>query len=256
MRPLPTDSSSEGGVECRSNSEEDPDYDVKKLMDWNGDWLPPPEQWSARKGHVSRHFGQGIEHWINGHDEECTKLIAYDLATFHEDGQCKDLVPTYWLMTMIESKPLGNFWKDMPEQPPSAVSDIDPLEFSPYWERYEGEYYEGQPSCFINGLMVPDARVDPDDLENHDPKGVCLASATHRVETIMAGRARDRRRTLLKQKRGPRDFKPVEMMPPMEDRRIRPKSNVYFRPVKPADVEGIAVSAILQPSLMAFVNNT
>jgi hypothetical protein len=63
MKAIPTDSSSDGGVSFNSDSGGDPNYDIKKLMDWNGDWLPPPEQWAARKGHSSRHFGQQIEKW-------------------------------------------------------------------------------------------------------------------------------------------------------------------------------------------------
>jgi len=238
MRALPSDSSSDGGISFRSNSNGDPDYDVKKLMDWNGDWLPPPEQWSARKGHTSRHFGQGIEQWINGHGEDCTEPIKYDAATFYEDGLCKELVPRYWLLPKIENDTLGGFWKKMPTHAPSPISDIDPLEDSPFWERYEDE-----PSCFINGLVVPEARVDPEDIENHDPRGAdILASANDRVRAIDAAKANNRRRTLMKQNRPPRESKVI--MPPMEDRRICPKSNVYFRPVQPTDVEGIAVSTV------------
>ncbi|KAF2827862.1 hypothetical protein CC86DRAFT_289754 [Ophiobolus disseminans] len=232
MRALPSESSSDGGVKCRSNSDGDPDYDVKKLMDWNGDWLPPPEQWSARKGHTSRHFGQGIEVWINDHGDECDKEITYDATTFSDD-LCKELVPRYWLHTMVEQKPLGEFWKCMPSQTPYALSDVDMSEYPPFWERYEDES-----SCFIDGHEVPDARVDPGDIENHDPHGDLLASADVRVKAILEVREGKRRRTLMKQRRPPKEFKPA--MPAMEDRRIQPKSNVYFRPVQPTDVEGIA----------------
>jgi len=71
MKPL-SDDEEEGGVECRSDSNGDPDYDVKKLVDWNGDWIPPPESWMARHAFTDRHFGASIEKWINGHDASCT----------------------------------------------------------------------------------------------------------------------------------------------------------------------------------------
>lgn len=75
MKPI-SDDEEEGGVECRSDSNGDPNYDVKKLVDWNGDWIAPPETWSARHAFTDRHFGAGIEKWINGHDASCTQNLT------------------------------------------------------------------------------------------------------------------------------------------------------------------------------------
>lgn len=71
MKPI-SDDEEDGGIEYKSDSNGDPDYDVKKLMDWNGDWLPPPETWSARHAFTDRHFGASLEKWMNGHDPSCT----------------------------------------------------------------------------------------------------------------------------------------------------------------------------------------
>jgi hypothetical protein len=234
MRAMPSSSSSDGGVRCPSNSDGDPDYDVKKLTDWNGNWMAPPEDWAARKGHTSRHFGNGIEQWIDGHSEECTEAMTYEPSAFLEGG-CKELVPRYWLYTTIESKPTADFWKSMPTREPAALSDIDVFADPPFWERYENNG-----SCFIDALAVSDDRVDPEDVDNHHPHADLLASADDRVKVIQERKTRNQRRTHLKQTRPVREVKP--MMPPMEDRRIKPKSNVYFRPVKPTDVQGITVS--------------
>jgi hypothetical protein len=242
MKPLPSESDSDGGVSFKSDSNGDPNYDVKKLIDWNGDWLPPPEQWSARKGHTSRHFGQGIEQWINGHGEECLgDLEVKGSLTFTDDsctevvpGSCKEVVPKYWIVSQIEQKSLGEFWKLMPTRQPSALSDVNVQ--PPFWERYT----EDSEGYFIDSLVVPDAEVDFDDPDNNFGGADLLASATSRIAAIEERKKLTLRRSAAKQKRTLPESKPVG--PPPEDRRIVPKSNVYFRPVQPADIEGIAVS--------------
>lgn len=80
MKPQSVDDEEDGGIECVSDSNGDPDYDVKKLIDWNGDWIPPPETWSARHAFTNRHFGASIEKWINGHDASCLENLT-DLLT-------------------------------------------------------------------------------------------------------------------------------------------------------------------------------
>ncbi|KAH7066636.1 hypothetical protein BKA63DRAFT_425662 [Paraphoma chrysanthemicola] len=230
MKAVSTDSSSDGGISFRSDSNGDPDYDVKKLMDWNGDWLPAPEQWAARKGHTDRHFGRVIEDWMNGHDEYCDKPMEID-SHFTEEG-CKELVPRYWVITKIESDSLGTFWARFTERAPSPVSDIDVMAEPPFWERYEDGV-----SPYSNGLVVPEANVDPADPENNMGGVDLLISATERVSRIEEKKFRAHARILARQRRPLRDVAPAGSAP--EDRSIQPKSNVYFRPVKPADVEGI-----------------
>lgn len=110
-------SQSDGGVSFKSDSGGDPSYDVKKLMDWNGDWLPPPEEWAARKGYTNHHFGQVVEKWADGHSKLCTKLMDTDSPAFlgveSTDGKwtTKDLVPQYWLHDKIDNDSLRKFWE-------------------------------------------------------------------------------------------------------------------------------------------------
>jgi hypothetical protein len=232
---MPTYSSSDGGVSFKSNSNGDPDYDVKKLMDWNGDWLPPPEQWSARKSHSSRQpFGQAIEQWMNGHGEQCLDPIDATSLSPTEDGPCREIVPKYWILEKIEGKSTGEFWKQMPVRAPSPLSDCDLLTDLPFWDRYGDGSKE-----FLDALVVPEARVDPKDPENYTAGPNSLCSAIERIEGIQKGRQYAQNRALAKQRRPLRE--PTNPLPPVEDRRIRPTSNVYFRPVQPADVRGITV---------------
>jgi hypothetical protein len=233
MRAMPSDSSSDGGITFKSNSNGDPDYDVKKLMDWNGDWLPPPEQWAARKSYTSRHLGQFIEQWINGHGVDC--LNSMDIGSFSTgDGPCKEIVPKYWVVPTIEQDSTGEFWKKFVQRAPPSLSDVDIFADPPFWERFADP-----DSCFIEGLTVPDARVDPNDPDNYAAGADLLVSAEKRIERIMEQRFNAHRRHLAKQKRPLRET--VTTAPQLPDRRIQPTTNIYIRPVHPADVRGIMV---------------
>ncbi|KAH5038684.1 hypothetical protein HBI74_045430 [Parastagonospora nodorum] len=232
-QPSASSSDGDGGVTFGSNSNGDPDYDVKKLMDWNGDWLPPPEQWSARKGHTARHLGSGVEQWINGHSKMCIEPIPTDtLKCLSEDGSCQEIVPRYWIVGIIEQNSLATFWKSMPARDPPALSDVS--DHPPFWERYAADA-----DHFIDGLSVPNARVDPS-----DPDNICAAryglSATSesRVNLMRDRKADAERKAIARQRRPVREF--MQPTTPVPDRRIKPDTNIYIRPVQPADVRGIA----------------
>lgn len=233
-----SDSSVDGGVICKSDSNGDPDYDVKKLMDWNGDWIPPPEQWTGRKGHINRHLHQGVEEWIDAHPKEINgEHLKYNTSpTFCGGGE---IVPRFWVINKIEQGSLGEFWKSMPIRSPRTLSDVS--EHPPFWERYKQD-----DDCIVEALEVPDARVDPEDLDNHRVGQDLLASATHNVGGIIRFRQRKELKAQKKQNRPVRLTVPTG--PPPPDRRIVPKANVYFRPVQPRDVEGIAVRVAVHAS--------
>jgi hypothetical protein len=234
MKPRSDESESDGGISCKSDSNGDPNYDVKKLTDWNGDWLPPPEEWSARKGHTSRHFGQGIEQWIDGHAKDCLAMMDITTSPLFRGEAGREVVPKYWVASRIEQGSLGEFWKLMPTRQPTALSDVSA--HRPFWERYEEEPL----GCFIEGLAVPDAKVDQDDPENNFGGPDILIPANTRIKGIIEGRRKSHLKALAKQKRPVRVSVPVGPQSPVQ--RFKPLSNVYFRPVQPADIEGIAVS--------------
>ncbi|KAF1942927.1 hypothetical protein EJ02DRAFT_344468 [Clathrospora elynae] len=248
-------SDSDGGVSFKSNSNGDPYYDVKKLLDWNGDWMPAPESWSARKGHSNRHFGEDMEQWMNTHTPECRGPMITSADAFRglktADGNndecilvagvCKELVPRYWLEAKVDSKTLRDFWKELPQSAPEPVSETD-LTDAPWWECYEDEVYEDEehrkfPSCYLNGLAVPEANVDPSDEGNRVPS-FKFASAEDKLQDMEKRRTEKTRRTMARRNRPiPESKFPI---PQMEDRRLRPAANIYIRPVQPADVRGIA----------------
>ncbi|KAL6157371.1 hypothetical protein ACJBU6_04926 [Exserohilum turcicum] len=250
MRCASSSDGSDGGIECRSNSNGDPDYDVKKLLDWNGDWLPAPESWSARKGHADRHFGQHIEQWMNGHAPECCKPVYYLPNTFIDNGGvCKELAPRYWLEAKVEGTTLRESWKTISASQPEPLDDIDLTGYQPWWELYEDVVYSelvqkngqgqqqlGHASCYLNALPVPDAMVDLTDPEN-PIESWKLASVVDKIQEKKKRMEEKQRRTLARRTRPVPESK--FPMPVMEDRRIRPKANIYLRPVQPADIHAI-----------------
>ncbi|XPS75710.1 hypothetical protein M3J09_007781 [Ascochyta lentis] len=237
---LSSDGQSDGGVIFKSDSEGDPTYDVKKLMAWNGDWLPPPEDWVARKGFNSRHFGQVIERWANEHSRHCTKLMSIDSPAFSgvqdADGKLvtKDLVPRYWLHDTIDNDSPRNFWEQLPHRAPAALSDVDITEDPPYWERWEDNHPD---HCFMDALVVPEARIDANDPENELERLFAMLCINDRLAKIQEIRASEARR------REARHNRPIsastKLMSQLPDRRLNPKANIYLRPVQPADVRGI-----------------
>ncbi|KAH8731648.1 hypothetical protein GQ44DRAFT_755720 [Phaeosphaeriaceae sp. PMI808] len=236
MKPLPSDENSDdGGVTFQSNSNGDPEYDVKKLMAWNGDWMPPPEEWANRKGYTARNFGRGVEAWMNGHSKDCYTKIDHSvlLSTVAEDSNCKEVVPRYWITPRVGHESTAEFWRQFAGRAPAPLSDIDIEADPPFWERMEDET-----SHFINALKVPDARVDPEDAGSTLNGIDLLVSAAVRVEGILERRRKAILRKTAKQSRVvPERVYPV---PQVDDNRIRPTSNIYLRPVQPADVVGIA----------------
>lgn len=233
-----------------SDSNGDPDYDIKKLLDWEGKWMPPPEDWANRKGFSDRHFEQVIETWINGHAEECTLpmdtdwKVGFDQETLKrnipEDVKSgKVLVPRYWAEVKVEDMTLRDFWRDLPHHSPAAVDDDDITENSPWWDRFveNGANY-------VAPLDVPTAYVDMDDPENYAPSvgtKAAMASAAEKVEVLIATRIWKERRRLARQNR-PVSPVDVTIIQQEEQRRLRPTVNMYIRPVQASDVQGITVS--------------
>ena len=134
-------SQNDGGVGPKSDSEEDPSYDVKKLMGWNSDWLPPPEEWAARKGSITRDFGQVIEKWADEHKRDCIKPLKINSPSFlgaknaNGEWKNKELVPRYWLHDSIDGDGIRKFWSEFPHRAPIALCGIDVRLDPPYWER-------------------------------------------------------------------------------------------------------------------------
>lgn len=241
-RELSAGSQSDGGITFRSDSQGDPAYDVRKLLGWNGDWLPPPEDWAARKGFTSRHFSQVVDQWANEHSRYCTQVVDVRssdfLGTQAPDGKWsnKDLVPRYWLHETIDGSPPRTFWEQLPHRAPTALSDIEILEDPPYWERWS----DGKPNdYFMTTLVVPEARIDQNDEGNELKNPFAMLCVEERLARVFEIKQHALRRQKARQSR-PIPTSTYER-PGLPDYRLQPKANMYLRPVQPADIPGIMV---------------
>ncbi|PSN74215.1 hypothetical protein BS50DRAFT_627562 [Corynespora cassiicola Philippines] len=250
MRPRPDDQESDGGVSFKSNSNGDPDYDVKKLMAWNGDWLPPPEEWSARKSFADRHFGASIEKWINGHRQEPTAIdtsasdfigrpVLGELVITHGGeswGQkvinC-DIAPRCWIPIQIEGQAPQQFWSSFATRAPQALSDIDLDDREAWWESYPASGHALAP------VTVPDAAIDEDDPENNVPS-IGLTSEQGLRKFLMRREEGERRKRERQNRPTPAYSPPSDYQAP-PDRRLQPSVNIYLRPVIARDATDIAV---------------
>ncbi|KAL5407787.1 hypothetical protein PMIN04_011622 [Paraphaeosphaeria minitans] len=249
MKAVSNDDEEDGGVECISLSNGDPDYDVRKLVDWNGDWLPPPETWSFRHAFTDRHFGAGIEKWINGHDKSCIEDLS-DLLTSAEfkgveveggvvliDGKevaqqtiNHEIVPRSWIATYVDTAPLETFWKGFPERAPAPLSNIEITEHRPFWD----EYIDSTTN-FLNPMKHPaKSELDMNDEENR--KQGAAQSATQYLRHIDEKVQSRKRRHQAKLARKPQVQ--IQELPPREPGYL-PTSNIYLRPVVAADAKGI-----------------
>jgi hypothetical protein len=248
-KELSAGSQSDGGVTFKSDSDGDPSYDVKKLMDWSGDWLPAPEDWAARKGFTNRHFGQVIELWANEHSRNCTKVMEVDSPDFlgakDEEGRWanKDLVPRYWLHETIDGTPPRKFWEELRCREPAPLSDIDIMEDPPYWERWS----DSRPNdCFMATLIVPEAKIDQDDEDNELECPYAMLCVKERIAMVEAIKLEKQRRQHARRNRP--TPKSTHEGPSLSDRQLRPKANIYLRPVGPSDIPGITVSFLITVS--------
>ncbi|CBX94205.1 hypothetical protein IAQ61_005326, partial [Plenodomus lingam] len=254
MKHASPGSDSDGGVVVdtgfKSDSNGDADYDVKKLLDWKGDWLPAPETWAYRKGYSDRHFTEHIDKWININPDFYRPMPIQEPAfsgrktvggaeaeyivgkTEAGANEYNELVPRKWINTRVEHKTLREYWTDMPKKAPEALPDCDITATPPWWERYTDPS-----SCFITSLAMPEAKMNMFDEENPIIE-TKLACVEDKLTAIFARRKARYNRTMVKRSRPVPESE--DLGPPVVSRGIDPMMNVYFRPVQPADVRGIA----------------
>jgi hypothetical protein len=242
MKPPPSDDQSQGGVHVKSDSEGDPFYDIRKIIDWNGEFLPPPECWAERARYTNRHPGQEIVRWIETVPSSCemtmkTETTAFTTGPLDDKGTVfnKEIVPRYWIPEVIEGEPTRVFMAKLPSRAPPALSDVcDTDSPVPYWDRYNN----CPADCFLEALAAPEAKIDVEDTENELERRYALISITDRLRKMREREEKEQRRRFARMNR----LVAAELVdPPAQDRSLHPKANFYIRPIQPADVRGIMV---------------
>lgn len=226
---------SDGGVSFKSDSGGDPNYDIKKLLDWEGNWLPAPVEWASRKSFADRHFSQTIYQWMIQIDraygisqkpdriQPHVLVPAKDNVEAFKDGG--EVAPASWIPIHIEGDSPQQFWRTFPSRAPVALSDVDLTETRPWWVEYPEDNNE---LCMLAQINVPEARLDSGDQNNRHPGvGVSAEEAVNRRQTAHLERIR---RTLERRNR------PSNNIPQIAGAGPKPKANIYLRPVCSADV--------------------
>jgi hypothetical protein len=253
MKPQLDNGGSDGGVRCNGweddiqapSDPDDPNHDIKKLVDWNGNWLPGDVEWDIRKPYTNRHFTTYIDGWLTGIEKAYGVVYADGKIKADQNfGFVNIKAPPYvgsweeggeiairaWIPTTIDAESPQQFWKSYPFRAPAPVDDDDLEEAKPWWELYPDD-----DSCQLPKWNVPDFALDYTDFENRQPN----VTRTTNEKIRHREQARDQRVRRIQERRNrPSSPIPAKMIAP--DTRLKPLANINIRPVVPADAWQIA----------------
>ncbi|OCK81599.1 hypothetical protein K432DRAFT_403665 [Lepidopterella palustris CBS 459.81] len=229
-----TDSEDDGGASIKSDSNGDPTYDIKKLTDWDGNWLPAPVEWEGRRGFSDRNFFNRIEDWITK-SEKFTTAATMDVK---DPAFCAnrngEMAPRFWIPTTMDAESPQSFWRTYQNCSPAPLSDVDVAE-KPWWETYPSAS-----SNLLPPVTVPDAQLDSQEVTyGNAVKDMGSIGAIRKREAVMKEkerRAAEKRRYQEEENRQRAAFdEPIVAV----DVSIHPEVNIFLRPVYPADLQQI-----------------
>ncbi|KAF2492174.1 hypothetical protein BU16DRAFT_491596 [Lophium mytilinum] len=235
MRP-PTDEESDGGVSFKSDSNGDPNHDIRKLTDWDGNWLPAPIEWEGRRGFSDRNFSSRVEGWIVKTEKSYRNLEIIDTSAPRFLSQDNgDVAPRVWIPQTIDAESPGAFWRTYQSRAPPPMSDFDPDDL-PWWEKYESPT-----SSLLKSIEVPNAfldREDPTYAKAQQDNGA-VGAIKRREHLLKAKHARTaaKRRHQLAESKAAAAMYADHPEPP--DNSLHPKGNIFVRPAYPADMEQV-----------------
>ncbi|KAK3065514.1 hypothetical protein LTS18_006225 [Coniosporium uncinatum] len=239
---------------------DDPADAVRALVDWNGDWLPPPVEWEGRRSYRDRDFHATIEGWITNGECECRerkKSGKCSCRTIEISRYCDipngEIALREWVPTDITGEAPQLWWK---RQMGLFGEDEEFVRMPlPWWNMYQSN--QGQ---VIVPLKVPTTRLDPND--SGYARAVAESTSNQRIEAKAARytraeeeKKRHKRRTR-EQKRN--ESKPLELPNPN-----RPSANLYIRHVTPLDISQMTdilnyyiKNTVFTPEMRAVTDHT
>ncbi|GME28636.1 phosphinothricin acetyltransferase [Neofusicoccum parvum] len=220
---------SDGGIQ--SNPDDDPNHDIKKLVDWEGKWLPGPTDWESRRSYHHHNFNEEMMRFVNGSIDKEAAVDIYNEPTFldHANGE---VAPRVWASLSVEGTSLQEWWNN---HVGSSLADLD----SKAWWRS----YSSLESSLLVPHEVPVAKIDTEDeeakiLHLHD-----LGSG-HASDKLMERRSKRKaakeRRNAEQRQYDVAAVASTEPIKPEELSVLKPTVSLYIRPALAADAHQIA----------------
>ncbi|KAF2200183.1 hypothetical protein GQ43DRAFT_472957 [Delitschia confertaspora ATCC 74209] len=239
LKPDPLNYAGNGGATIESNSEGDPDYHIKKLVDWSGNWQPPPLGWEGRRGYTNRHLNDDVRDWIDGLYSLSKLKAKIDTSDPDFLEAKKTIAQRHWVPTNIEGESAQQFWRTFLSRAPAPVDNGD-IDGPPWWETFTGP---GQVS-YLSPLNALEAQLDPTDPSYEAAKRDAGTTANlkrredeKKEKARKAAERRNRRVNRVEHLEVCPDAVEEEYVRP--DRTLKPTANIYLRPAYAADVKQI-----------------
>ncbi|KAF2756899.1 hypothetical protein EJ05DRAFT_46655 [Pseudovirgaria hyperparasitica] len=218
-----------GGVEIEVHGGQDPDYDIRQLTDWNGDWLPAPVEWENRRGfrHRGGNFSQWMHTWgtdhANNHKVAVIPLYPHDGPVVHPD----------WFPKVIDEQSPQTFWDSFCRSAPEPTWEED-LAWKPWW------------LTIIDGIFIPTPEQPSDKMSPEEELDYAQnntfglhsdgAAEWYATKEKLKHIEKKKKRAEMKEKRkeSMELLKTYQIQVP--DRSIKPELNIYLRPMKASDI--------------------
>ncbi|KAL0259364.1 hypothetical protein SLS55_005100 [Diplodia seriata] len=214
-----------------SNPAADPDHDLKKLVDWEGNWLPGPTDWETRRGYHHHNFNEEMMRFVNGSIDTEAAVDIYNEPTFLNEPS-GEVAPRIWASLRIEGTSLQEWWNN------HVGSSLAEDDSKAWWREYTSEE-----SSLLNSYDVPEARIDPTDHEGQILNVNDLGSG-NASEKLMEGRLKKKADRERRRKREREELAAaIAEAPPVtfvEPAKIKPRISLYVRVALAADAQQIA----------------
>ncbi|KAJ9667196.1 hypothetical protein H2201_002717 [Coniosporium apollinis] len=227
--------SDDGGWSVYEDAGNDPDYDVKQLMDWTGKWMNAPGDWEGRGKYDDPNFKTRIVDWIEKHADVAQNPV--DIGDDHHKDftaiQNGEMANRDWVPVTI-GEDVANVWWSKHLR--TGAEWLEDLHDKPFWEKYISST-----SYLLAPLAVPDAALDSSDAE-YARALQDAGSDAKTMDAIKKAASQEKRRKLTeKQERQAKlESKKAAAAPPVFEPSQRPKVNIFLRLALPADGGQIA----------------
>ncbi|OJD30122.1 phosphinothricin acetyltransferase [Diplodia corticola] len=214
-----------------SNPAADPQHDIKKLVDWEGNWLPGPTDWESRRSYRHHNFNEEMMRFVYGTDETEAAVDITKEPSF-SDVPNGEVAPRVWASIRIEGSSLQEWWNN------HVGSSLADPESKAWWRNYSSE-----DSSLLVPYDVPEAKIDPADDEGqilhvHDlGSGNACAKLMERKNKKKADRER---RNAREREHLAATIAEVPHITFGMTEKIKPTISLYIRPALAADAHQIA----------------